>query len=245
MFETALTAGLTSFAGAVATANMDLDSITDGTFFVPTNNAFETVGSDMNAASRSELTDILEYHYLEDTSGPLYTSNVDSMRKETAGGKKVTLSYNSGNALFVNTAAVIHANILVQNGVVHIVDQYVVQKHTSFPPTSSITLILTAPRVLNPSSNTSAMDQPAGSIGLPMFPNATRANDPPFANVVADASVPSGVALGSGPVQTPLGSLAPGYQAQRMTTESNGAVSAKGGLVAVVIAAIGCAFVTL
>jgi hypothetical protein len=69
--------------------------------------------------------------------------------------------------------------------------------------------------------------QPAGSIGRPAFPNASRTNSPPFANVVAGVSDVSGMSLGSGPAETPLGQLAPGYERQRQQIEENAGVSLK------------------
>ena len=121
--ETALAAGLTSFVGAITTVNTNLDSVEDATYFVPTNDAFEAVESAMNDASDSELQDILEYHYLNSSTTPLYTSLIDSAQQETAAGQNVRLSYNDDSELFVNSAAITHANILVANGVVHIIDQ--------------------------------------------------------------------------------------------------------------------------
>ena len=120
--ETALSAGLTSFIGAVTTANINLDSEEDATYFIPTNQAFETVGSALNDASDDELQDILNYHYLN-VGPPLYTSRISKAQWNTTEGENVRMSYNDDNSLFVNSAAVTHANILVANGVVHILDQ--------------------------------------------------------------------------------------------------------------------------
>jgi uncharacterized surface protein with fasciclin (FAS1) repeats len=110
--------------GAVINVNTNLDSVEDATYFAPTNEAFETVGSAMNDASHSELQHILEYHYINSSSSPLYNPMIDTEHYETAAGQNVRLSYNDGDNLFVNTAAVTHANVLVANGVVHIIDQY-------------------------------------------------------------------------------------------------------------------------
>lgn len=123
--ETALAVGLTSFLGAVTTANMDLNTNDDVTYFLPTDTAFQTVGSALNDASDDELQNILNYHYLNDTGVPLYTSNIDKARWNTAEGENVQLSYENDNSLFVNSAAVTRANMLVANGVAHVIDQYV------------------------------------------------------------------------------------------------------------------------
>lgn len=122
--DTALSAGLTSFAGAVTTLNVNSESDDDVTWFLPTNEAFQTVGSIFTDASDDELQNILNYHYLTDTGLPLYTSRIDKAQWNTAEGGNLRLSYDDDNSLFVNSAAVTQANILVANGVVHIIDQY-------------------------------------------------------------------------------------------------------------------------
>lgn len=164
--ETAINAGLTSFAGAVTTANLNIGQVTDGTFFAPTNEAFETVGSALTS-SDADLTSILQYHYLngQNNDSPLYTSKISSGSQKTAEGSDVSLSYNDGSDLFVNTAAVTYANLLVQNGVIQIIDQ-----------------------VLNPNSNSSST--PSGGVGLPAFPDATRSGSAPFVNAVAGKQSP-------------------------------------------------------
>ena len=213
LFETVLNARLTSFAGAVTTANLDVDSVSDGTFFAPTNQAFETVGSALTSASSSDLTDILRYHYISgsNSDSPLYTSRISSASEQTANGDSVSFSYNSGTDLFVNSAAVTYANLLVQNGVVQIIDQ-----------------------VLNPNSNSSTT--PVGSVGLPAFSDATRTDSPPFVNAVSGSQM--GESLGMGPEETPLGPLSDEYKQQRQQIESSGA----GTLRATTFVVVGMAF---
>ena len=125
MSETVLSAGLTSWVGAVTTANVNLDFEEDATYFLPTNQAFQTVGSALDNASSDELEDVLIYHYLNHTNLPLYTSRISRAQWPTAEGENIILSYNADNNLFVNSAAVTHANILLANGVAHIIDQSV------------------------------------------------------------------------------------------------------------------------
>ena len=123
MSDAALAAGLTSVLGAATKINLDWWSDDDATYFLPNNEAMRTVGSAINAASDEELQNILMYHCLNHTVSPLYTSGINSANWTTAQGEKVFLSYGDQNSLFVNSAEVVHANILVRNGVVHIIDQ--------------------------------------------------------------------------------------------------------------------------
>jgi uncharacterized surface protein with fasciclin (FAS1) repeats len=123
MSDAALAAGLTSALGAATKINFDWWSDDDATYFLPSNDAMRAVGSAINGASDEELQNILMYHYLNDTVSPLYTSGIDSATWTTAQGEKVSISYGDQNSLFVNSATVVHPNILVRNGVVHIIDK--------------------------------------------------------------------------------------------------------------------------
>lgn len=123
MADTALAAGLTSAMGAANKINLDWWQDHDATYFMPTNEAFRMVGSFFNDISDDELRNILTYHYLNDTETPIYTSKMNTANWTTAGGEDVLLSQSDENELFVNTARLTRANILVQNGVMHIVDQ--------------------------------------------------------------------------------------------------------------------------
>lgn len=123
MAETALAAGLTSAIAAATKTNLDWWTDDGASYFMPTNEAFRAVGSIMSVASDDELWDVLTYHYVNDTNTPLYTSEMTEANQTTAGGENVLLSQNDDKALFVNMAAINSANILVENGVMHIIDQ--------------------------------------------------------------------------------------------------------------------------
>ena len=121
--DVALAAGLTSVLGAATKVNLDWWSDDDATYFLPNNEAMRAAGSAINGASNEELQNILLYHYLNDTAPPLDISGINPANLTTAQGEDVVLSYGDQHALFVNSAKVVRANILVQNGVVHIIDQ--------------------------------------------------------------------------------------------------------------------------
>ena len=122
MADTALAAGLTSAIGAANKINLDWWEDNDATYFMPNNEAFRKVGSVFDDISDNDLRDILTYHYLNDTERPLYTSTIKAANWTTAGGEGV-LSHSDTKGTFVNAAKVIQSNILVQNGVMHIIDE--------------------------------------------------------------------------------------------------------------------------
>ena len=116
--ETAVAAGATSFAGAVSQSGLSTDT-DDATWLVPNNEAFQRVGSALTSGS---LNSVLKYHLVE--GGPLYTSDISKSTYSTSEGSNVHFQYaNQGADLYVNTAAVLTANVIVSDGVMHIISQ--------------------------------------------------------------------------------------------------------------------------
>lgn len=115
--ETAAVAGLTSFAGALVTSGVNSNG-NDATWLAPNNQAFQRVAG----ALTGNLPGVLNYHDVN--GGPLYTSDINKTSYGTAAGKNVKFQYGDGvSNLYVNTAAVLEANILTSNGVMHVIDQ--------------------------------------------------------------------------------------------------------------------------
>lgn len=123
MADTALAAGLTSALAAATKVNLDWWTDPGATYFMPSNEAFRSVGSVINSASDDALRDILEYHYLNDTETPLFTTEMSNTNYTTALGKNVQISYTKGTGLNVNNAGFLQHNIIVKNGVMHVIDQ--------------------------------------------------------------------------------------------------------------------------
>jgi len=122
---TAVAANLTSFAGALMNAKLveTLDTARDVTVFAPNNAAFQAIGSALPNMTTQELTRILEYHVCNGTVD--YSSMLmnNTMLKTMSGGN-ITITMVNGTT-FVNSAKVIMPDVLVANGVVHVIDKYV------------------------------------------------------------------------------------------------------------------------
>jgi uncharacterized surface protein with fasciclin (FAS1) repeats len=118
---TAEAANLTALAGALITANLvdTVDGLKDVTIFAPSNAAFQAIGSAVGTLTMQQLTGILEYHVVQGVVG--YSSLLGNMSLPTVGGGNVTITVENGN-VFVNSAEVITPNVLVANGVVHVID---------------------------------------------------------------------------------------------------------------------------
>ncbi|KAF2768513.1 Fasciclin-domain-containing protein [Teratosphaeria nubilosa] len=127
---TGVDAGLTAFLGAANAANLTstLDTAQDLTIFAPNNAAFEAIGSGLANLSTADLTSILEYHVLNGTVA--YSSLLTNTAVKTLEGGNITVTIENG-AVFVNAARVVNADILLSNGVLHIIDSVLNPNNTA------------------------------------------------------------------------------------------------------------------
>lgn len=153
---TALAANLTALAGALTTADLvsTVDTAQDVTIFAPSNEAFAAIQNLAANLSTEQLSSVLTYHVVQGTVG--YSSSLTSgLQLTTLNNGQVTITIDDGD-VFVNSAEVEVADVLVSNGVVHVIDN-----------------------VLNPDNSTARPDVTA-STQLPAFSGASSASDIPF-----------------------------------------------------------------
>lgn len=114
---------------AVIAADLAGTLSTDGPFtvFAPTDAAFAALPAGLLDAlladPTGELTNILLYHVVGGTA--LSTDLSDGQTITTLNGQDVTITLNGGN-VFVNDAQVIIADLIADNGVVHVIDAVLV-----------------------------------------------------------------------------------------------------------------------
>lgn len=110
-------------AGLVET----LQSAGPYTLFAPTDDAFAALPAglidELLADPTGDLTQILFYHVLSGTA--LSTDLSDGQIVATLQGQSVTVTISNGN-VFINDAQVIVADIITDNGVVHVIDAVLV-----------------------------------------------------------------------------------------------------------------------
>ena len=123
--STAQANGLTSLASALTQANLlnTVNALPDVTVFAPTNQAFAAINSTIAKLSMSQLASILEYHVVNGTVG-YSTTLTNGQMIPTLNGATVQITL-SGGSVKVNQATVTIADVLVANGVVHVIDRYV------------------------------------------------------------------------------------------------------------------------
>ncbi|KAI9842228.1 MAG: hypothetical protein M1837_007373 [Sclerophora amabilis] len=173
---TAVVANLTSLAGALINTTLvdALDSAVDITVFAPNNEAFQKIGSALPNLTTDELSSILSYHVVNGTVA--YSSMLSNTTIETLGGGEVTITVGEDGSVFVNSAQVILPDVLVANGVVHVIDN-----------------------VLNPELSTATPD-PAAPTQSVAFSGASSADSVPFTS-----GVPTPTSILGGAAPSPTG----------------------------------------
>lgn len=144
--ETAFAFDLFALVGALEATDLTdtVASLSDITVFAPTNRAFAEALEANPGLTVDQLTKILEYHVINGTVA-YSTTLTNGEQVPTVEGSDVTISLRHGKVK-VNKATVVAADVLVKNGVVHVIDQYV-----SRWLVKSTLADYTTPRVLIPS----------------------------------------------------------------------------------------------
>ncbi|KAK4464727.1 FAS1 domain-containing protein [Cladorrhinum samala] len=177
--NTLLAANLTATLGAVRQAGVEdvLNTTPDLTVFVPTNDAFAAIGNLVSGLTAEQLGGILGYHVIP--GKVVYSSDIADGSVATLEGSNLNIRVQDGN-VFVNSAKVIAADILIANGVAHVIDG-----------------------VLNP-DNASAQPNPTASTASPAFSGASSTDGVPFTSGIAvpPAATASATSSGSSPVST-------------------------------------------
>ncbi|KAI1480350.1 Fasciclin-domain-containing protein [Daldinia eschscholtzii] len=185
--ETLSNANLTAAEGAISTANLT-DSVVDTrdiTIFAPNNDAFNAIGSIVSNLTSDQLTSIVGYHVVNGSVN--YSTDLQNTTLTTINGQNITITVVDGT-VYANSAKVTVPDILLENGVVHVLDQVLNPENTSAPPDTTAS-----------SATPAFTDASSGSAGVPFtsgvttptttFPAATSAGGE------AESSSSSGAAM--------------------------------------------------
>jgi uncharacterized surface protein with fasciclin (FAS1) repeats len=122
----AVSSNLTSLASGLKSTNLltAVDSLSDVTIFAPSNNAFKAVSSQTSNLTMNQLAGILEYHVINGTVGysTLLMTGLANESFPTLAGRNVNIRAEN-NKVFVNSAQVTMTDVIVSNGVIHILDK--------------------------------------------------------------------------------------------------------------------------
>ncbi|KAK4118182.1 FAS1 domain-containing protein [Parathielavia appendiculata] len=162
---TVVSKGHTAMAGAIRETGVEaaFNHARDVTIFSPSNNAFNAIGSLAINMAIEEVAGILKYHVI---SGQVQYSwqIMDGSQAMAINSGSINFRVEDDGAWFVNSARVIASDILIGNGVLHIIDG-----------------------VLNPSNQT-ATPNPAAATQAPVFDGATTTTCVPFTSALASTS---------------------------------------------------------
>lgn len=88
----------------------------------------------LTSLSNTSLTDLLSYHVILNPNGPLFSTNfTNGTTLQTLQGGSVTLTFAS-NSWFVNSARILTSDLLLANGVMHVLDNVLDPNITSIQP---------------------------------------------------------------------------------------------------------------
>ena len=155
--ETANNFNLNAFEGALYAADL-IDTVlttSDITIFAASNEAFQALGPAISSMTSQELAKVLQYTILPQV---IYSSNLTNNTQFVASnGENITVTHINNNH-YANSAQIITFDILIANGVMHVIDN-----------------------VLNPQE---ANDEPNIQLAtqVPVFPSASMATNIPFTN---------------------------------------------------------------
>lgn len=175
-----------------------LDTIEDITVFIPNNDAFVAAASAFQNASVEVLTEVLEYHAIQ--GSVVFASDIANGSVQTVQGSELTLSVGYDGTVYVDNARVILPNILLSNGVAHIIDTVLNPNaadvnSSALNPTASATPAFSgATPVGTDIPFTASAITPSTTIDIP--PIATTAE---FVTPQGGAATPTGNATVTGP----------------------------------------------
>jgi uncharacterized surface protein with fasciclin (FAS1) repeats len=114
--------GLSAALGALTATDLvkTVDTIEDLTIFVPNNDAFLAAASAFTNASVETLISVLTYHAV--AGAVVFASDIANTTVDTVNGNKLTLSVGIDGTVYVDNAKVILPDIILSNGVAHIID---------------------------------------------------------------------------------------------------------------------------
>lgn len=136
---TLIAGNFTALAGAATQADLvqPLQELSDITIFCPNNDAFLALASSGANVTDEQLAEILQYHVVQGTVG--YSTALSNTSLTTLNGEDVEITITDDGAVFVNSARVINADILIANGVIHIIDEVLNPANADARPGNALT----------------------------------------------------------------------------------------------------------
>lgn len=119
----ALEAAQLNFSFGQTGADVSALNISDYTIFVPTDEAFKSIGSVLESIDTGGLQEILLYHMIPNNI--IFSPTLSNITIPTYQGTNLTITVLPDGSIWVNNARLTFANTILYNGVAHIIDRFV------------------------------------------------------------------------------------------------------------------------
>lgn len=98
-------------------------NISDYTIFVPTDAAFESIGSVLASVDIETLQEVLSYHIIPDNV--IFSPSLGNFTVTSLQGANLTFTVLPDGSAWVNNAKITFPNTILYNGIAHVVDRLV------------------------------------------------------------------------------------------------------------------------
>lgn len=117
----ALEAAHLNFAFGLTGADEQGLNISDYTIFVPTDEAFESIGSVLESADLETLQEVLRYHIIP--NNVIFSPSLGNVTVQSLQGTDLTFTVLPDGSAWVNNARITFPNSILYNGVAHVIDR--------------------------------------------------------------------------------------------------------------------------
>jgi uncharacterized surface protein with fasciclin (FAS1) repeats len=104
-------------------------NISDFTIFVPTDAAFESIGSVLVSADITTLQEVLRYHIIP--NNVIFSPSLGNVTVPSLQGANLTFTVLPDGSAWVNNAKITFPNTILYNGIAHVIDRLVDCSHLS------------------------------------------------------------------------------------------------------------------
>ena len=118
-----------------------MNTTSDITIFAPANSAFQSISTSpvfFQTNATAVLTQLSEYHIVKFPFGPVYSSMLmNGTSLTTLQGSTITVRFED-NSFFLNSARIIQSDLLIANGVMHVIDNVLDYNASSAEPNPTL-----------------------------------------------------------------------------------------------------------
>jgi uncharacterized surface protein with fasciclin (FAS1) repeats len=116
----ALEAAELNFSFGLTGADVKGLNLSDYTVFVPTDEAFKSIGSVLETADKTTLQNVLRYHFIP--NNVIFSPSLSNVTVPSLQGPDLTFTVLPDGSAWVNNARIVFPNTILYNGVAHIID---------------------------------------------------------------------------------------------------------------------------